>query len=94
LARGRYFRDDRRSARHRFGELKLGDTVNARYYDNVIIRVKQPGESEVLSGVKGTTGSEQVLPGGTRAKQLTITATITAIEREVARLADGRGSPP
>jgi hypothetical protein len=64
----------------RFDELKLGDTVNVRYYENVIIRVKQPGESDVASGVKGTTGSEQVLPGGTRAKQVTITATITAID--------------
>ena len=64
----------------RFAELKLGDTVNVRYYDNVVIRVKQPGEPEVISGAKGTTGSEQVLPGGTRAKQLTITATITAID--------------
>ena len=64
----------------RFAELKLGDTVNVRYYENVVVRVKQPGESEVISGAKGTTGSEQVLPGGTRAKQLTITATITAID--------------
>ena len=64
----------------RFAELKLGDTVNVRYYENVVVRVKQPGESEVVSGAKGTTGSEQVLPGGTRAKQVTITATITAID--------------
>jgi hypothetical protein len=64
----------------RFDELKLGDTVNVRYYENVIIRVKQPGESEVVSSAKGTTGSEQVLPGGTRAKQVTITATITGID--------------
>ena len=64
----------------RFDELKLGDSVNVRYYENVVIRVKQPGESEVVSSVKGTTGSEQVLPGGTRAKQVTITATITAID--------------
>jgi hypothetical protein len=64
----------------RLAELKLGDTVNVRYYDNVVIRVKQPGEPEVISGAKATTGSEQVLPGGTRAKQLTITATITAID--------------
>jgi hypothetical protein len=64
----------------RFDELKLGDTVNVRYYENVIIRVKQPGESDVVSSAKGTTGSEQVLPGGTRAKQVTITATITAID--------------
>jgi hypothetical protein len=64
----------------RFAELKLGDTVNVRYYENVIVRVKQPGEPDVVSGAKGTTGSEQVLPGGTRAKQVTITATITAID--------------
>ena len=26
----------------RFAELKLGDTVNVRYYENVVIRVKRP----------------------------------------------------
>ena len=67
----------------RFAELKIGDTVNVRYYENVIIRVKQPGEPDVVSSAKGTTGSEQALPGGTRAKQVTITATITAIDPAV-----------
>jgi hypothetical protein len=67
----------------RLAELKLGDTVNVRYYENVILRVKAPGEPDVVSGTKGTTGSEQVLPGGTRAKQVTITATITAIDPAV-----------
>ena len=65
----------------RFAELKLGDTVNVRYYENVVLRVKRPGEPDVVSSSKGTTGSEQVLPGGTRAKQVTITATITAIDQ-------------
>ena len=65
----------------RFPELKIGDTVNARYYENVVVRVKAPGEPDVVSSAKGTTGSEQVLPGGTKAKQLTITATITAIDQ-------------
>ena len=64
----------------RFAEVKVGDKVTARYYENVVIRVKQPGESDVDSATKGTTGSEQALPGGTKAKQLTITATITAID--------------
>ena len=64
----------------RLEELKLGDTINVRYYENLVIRVKRPGESDVVSGAVGTTGSDQVLPGGTRAKQLTITATITAID--------------
>jgi hypothetical protein len=64
----------------RFAEVKIGDTVNVRYYENVVIRLKRPGESDVASSTKGTTGSEQALPGGTRAKQVTITATITAID--------------
>jgi len=64
----------------RFAEIKVGDTVNARYYENVVIRVKQPGESDEVSRMKGTTGSEQVLPGGTKAKQTTITATISAVD--------------
>jgi ABC-type transport system substrate-binding protein len=64
----------------RLEEVKVGDKVNARYYENVVVRVKQPGESEVVSSAKGTTGSEQVLPGGTKAKQVTITATISAID--------------
>ena len=64
----------------RFAEVKLGDTVNVQYYENIVIRVKQPGEADVVSGATATTGSDQVLPGGTRAKQMTITATITAID--------------
>ena len=64
----------------RFAELKVGDKVTARYYENVVIRVKMPGEPDTISGTKGTTGSDQVLPGGTKAKQVTITATITAID--------------
>ena len=64
----------------RFDELKLGDSVNVRYYENVVIRVKQPGESDVVSSAKATTGSEQAMPGGTKAKQVTITATIAAID--------------
>ena len=67
----------------RFAEVKVGDKVNARYYENVILRLKQPGEPETMSQVKGTTGSEQVLPGGTKAKQTTITATISAIDTTV-----------
>ena len=64
----------------RFAELKVGDKVNARYYENVVIRLKQPGEPDVDTEAKTTTGSQQVLPGGTKAKQRTITATITAID--------------
>jgi len=64
----------------RLNEIKVGDKVTARYYENLIVRLKQPGESEVDNKSRGTTGSDQALPGGTRAKQRTITATITAID--------------
>jgi hypothetical protein len=64
----------------RFGEVKVGDKVTAKYYENLIVRLKHPGESDVASMASATTGSQQVLPGGTKAKQVTITATITAID--------------
>jgi Cu/Ag efflux protein CusF len=66
----------------RFEEVKVGDKITARYYENMVIRVRRPGEPEVDSKVKGTTGSEQVLPGGTKARQRTMPATITAIDMD------------
>jgi hypothetical protein len=66
----------------RFAEVKVGDTVTARFYENVVVRVKSPGEPEVDTAAKGTTGSEQILPGGTKARQWTITATISAVDMD------------
>jgi len=67
----------------RFGEIKVGDKINVRYYENVIVRLKAPGEADVDSGGKATTPAEHMLPGGTRATQRTITATITAIDQNM-----------
>jgi len=64
----------------RLGEVKVGDKITARYYENIVLRIKQPGEPEVASATRGTTGSEQDTPGATRAKQMTLTVTITAID--------------
>jgi hypothetical protein len=64
----------------RFGEVKVGDKITARYYENIVVRLKKPGEQDVVSATRGTTGAGQDLPGGTKAKQLTITATIAAID--------------
>ena len=64
----------------RFAEIKVGDKVSARYYENVVVRMKKPGEPDVDTSSGGTTPSQQVLPGGTRATQRTVTATITAID--------------
>ena len=67
----------------RFSEVKVGDTITARYYDTVVIRVKRPGEAEVASATRGTAGSDKALPGGTKARQLTLTVTITGIDPAV-----------
>jgi hypothetical protein len=63
----------------RFALVKVGDRLTLRYYDNIVLILKKPGDSEVDSqtaaitpGVTGTTG--------TTARQRTITATITAID--------------
>jgi hypothetical protein len=64
----------------RFAEVKVGDKITARYYENIVVRVKRPGEPDVVTATKGTTGAAQDLPGGTKARQLTITATIAAID--------------
>jgi hypothetical protein len=64
----------------RFDEIKVGDKVTARYHENVVLRSTRPGEADVDTKTKAGTPSEQVLPGGTKAKQRTITATITAID--------------
>ena len=66
----------------RFGELKVGDKVTARFYENVVVRMKRPGEPESSSVSKATTPSGQAMPGGTKARQVNITATITAIDMQ------------
>ena len=60
----------------RFSELKVGDKITARYYENVVVRLKKPGEAAVDVDADAVTKSAR--PGGTAATQRTITATVTA----------------
>jgi hypothetical protein len=60
----------------RFSELKVGDKITARYYENVVVRLKKPGEAAVDVSSDAVTKSGR--PGGTAATQRTITATVTA----------------
>lgn len=64
----------------RFNELKVGDRITVRYYENVVIRLKKPGEApvDVLSGA--LTRGQGASPAGTLAEQRTITVTITAMD--------------
>ena len=64
----------------RFDTLKIGDKVTARYYENMVLTVKKPGEAPKDSGNAAVTRSGA---GGTTAHQRTITATITAIDMNV-----------
>ena len=67
----------------RFSEIKVGDTITARYYENLVIRKKLPGEKDVDTATEGATAGTGATPAGTAAKQRTITATITALDPKV-----------
>ena len=67
----------------RFDEVKVGDKVTARYYDNVTVRLKKPGEKTVNAGEAAVTPGSGAKPSGTVAKQRTMTATVEAIDPNV-----------
>ena len=67
----------------RFSEFKVGDTVTARYYDNIVIRLKPAGEAAVDTTAADVTRGSGAGPAGTAATQRTITASIVAIDSKV-----------
>ena len=67
----------------RFDAIKVGDTLTARYYDNIVVRVQKPGEKAVNTAAEAVTKTPGAAPSATAAKQRTITATITAIDLKV-----------
>jgi hypothetical protein len=67
----------------RFPEIKVGDAITARYYENIVLRMKKPGEKVVDATSTSSMPGETPRPSGTVAKQRTITATIAAIDRSV-----------
>jgi hypothetical protein len=67
----------------RFDALKVGDTIIAKYYENLVIRVKRPGEKDVDTAQTAGTKAEGTKPGATLAEQRIITATITQIDPKV-----------
>ena len=67
----------------RFDALKVGDTITAKYYENLVIRVKLPGEKDVNTSTAGATPATGTKPGATVSEQRTITATITEIDPKV-----------
>jgi hypothetical protein len=72
----------------RFDGLKVGDKVKAHYYENVVFRLKAPGEKDTdTSSAAVTPTATGEKPKGTIASQRQITATITAIDPKVPSIA-------
>ena len=67
----------------RFPAIKVGDTVTARYYDNIVFRKLNPGEKPVDSASGAMTPAAGSRPSGTAAVQRTITTKITAIDEKI-----------
>ena len=65
----------------RFGELKVGDKVKATYNNNVIVRLKPPGEAAVDMANTSSTMGKEAQPGGTAAMLRTMTATVSEIDK-------------
>jgi len=67
----------------RFDEVKVGDTLQVRYYDNVTVRVKDPGEAAVdTAEIAAARAADSAAPGGHIAAQRKMTVTITEIDLE------------
>lgn len=63
----------------KFESLKIGDAISARYYENMVVTVKPAGaapRNDVNAAVTRTAA------GATVGHQRTITATVTAIDRQ------------
>jgi len=67
----------------RFDTLKVGDKVTAKYYENIVLRLKQPGEKSSDTDTAALTPGSGAKAGATAAMQRTITATITHIDPKV-----------
>lgn len=68
----------------RFNEFKVGDNVKATYNNNVLVRLKPPGEATVDTADKDVVN--QGLTSGTRTMVRRMTATIAAIDRSASSI--------
>jgi len=65
----------------RFDEVKVGDKVKGVYNNQVLVRLKPPGEPAVNTQVSDSTAGQDVRPGGTTSLQRTMTAKIESIDK-------------
>lgn len=65
-------------------QVKVGDTVLAKYYESVAVEVKKPGEAKpgVTTQEAVTRAKPGETPKGLAVSQVTVTTTITAIDKK------------
>ena len=66
----------------RFDAVKVGDTLQVRYYDNVTIRLKEAGEPDYNDAEIGASRAQSASPGGTIAAQRRMTVKVTGLDLE------------
>jgi Cu/Ag efflux protein CusF len=81
------------SSMPRFDQLKVGDVVTATYYESLAVHVRKPGDPAPAAGSAAITPRPGA-PGGTAARQRTVTVVIQAIDAKTpsvtVKTADGR----
>jgi len=82
-SKGKFVTIDVPKSTERFPQIKVGDAITIRYYDNVVFRLKPAGEAAVDTSTAAITPVEGAKPVGTAATQRTITTTIQAIDPKV-----------
>ena len=64
----------------RFDTLKIGEKITARYYENMVLQMQQPGAKDVNTASAAVTKAGEGKSAVTSSRQRTITATIAAID--------------
>ncbi|MET0151225.1 MAG: hypothetical protein ABW298_01275 [Candidatus Binatia bacterium] len=70
----------------RFSELKVGDKVSVTYNNDVMVRLKPPGEAAVDTAKGTSTMGQEARPGGTSSVERTMTASISAIDKSTSSI--------
>jgi hypothetical protein len=63
-------------------QVKVGDQVVVKYYESLAVRMAEPGDPMSTSTSGVTSAKPGEMPAGVAAKQVTITATVQAINRK------------
>ena len=70
----------------RFDELKVGDKVSITYNNSVSARLKPPGEAMANTVTGTSTAGQGERPGGTVDVERTMTATVSAIDKNASSI--------